>query len=156
MNRFISQSSWAHFPDKVRQSEGWARLGTDAFVILSRQSCGQAAANCLGACALRAPFAFRDWVACHLETFVGRMISCWPQRQNIDQLEPWAGWAGLSLGSVGGEVGIGGTLSNVAEKVEKQMTLVYSGQVSPMVQETCPRFSTSELLTFQPPDRGLQ
>lgn len=51
------------------------------------QSCGQAAANCLGACALRAPFAFRDWVACHLENFVGRMISCWPQRQNIDQLE---------------------------------------------------------------------
>lgn len=52
------------------------------------QSCGQAAANCLGACALRSPFAFRDWVACHLEAFVGRMISCWPlQRQNIDQLE---------------------------------------------------------------------
>ena len=34
INMFISQSSWAHFPDKVRQSEGWAGLGTDAFRVL--------------------------------------------------------------------------------------------------------------------------
>lgn len=39
-----------------------------------RQSCGQAAANCLGACALRAPFAFRDWVASHLEAKFGSVL----------------------------------------------------------------------------------
>ncbi|CAK9092596.1 unnamed protein product [Durusdinium trenchii] len=52
------------------------------------QSCGQAAANCLAAAALRAPFAFRDWLTRHLEMLLGKVTASWPtQPQNIDQLE---------------------------------------------------------------------
>ncbi|CAJ1440902.1 unnamed protein product [Effrenium voratum] len=57
---------------------------------LAMFSCGQPAASCLAACALRAPFAFRDWLLTgdNTNTLVGALTSAWPAlRQCIDQLD---------------------------------------------------------------------
>lgn len=42
----------------------------------------------MAAAALRAPFAFRDWLTRHLEMLLGKVTASWPtQPQNIDQLD---------------------------------------------------------------------
>ena len=69
----------------------WWVVQIQLFGEFFRQSCGQAAANCLAACALRAPFAFRDWLAPQVVAFMERMIGGWRSRQNMDPLEPGGG-----------------------------------------------------------------